>query len=75
LLPPYQQLPQPLLSLLTSHSTPVSRHFFDHIRQYNLMFAMNSMRAKVIDSTNDGHGEEEHILMRLTLTTVLKQNE
>jgi hypothetical protein len=39
------------------------------------MFAMNSMRAKVIDSTNDGHGEEEHILMRLTLTTVLKQNE
>jgi hypothetical protein len=56
LLLPYQQLPQPLLSLLTSHSTPVSRHLFDHIRQYNSMFAMTSMGAKVIDSINDGHG-------------------
>jgi hypothetical protein len=54
--PPYQQLPQPLLSLLTSHSTPVSRHFLDHIRQYNSMFAMTSMEAKVIESINDGHG-------------------
>jgi hypothetical protein len=56
LLPPYQQLPQPILSLLTSHSTPVSRHFFDHIRQYNSMFTMTSMGAKVIESINDGHG-------------------
>jgi hypothetical protein len=56
LLLPYQQPPQPLLSLLTSHSTPVSRHLFDHIRQYNSMFAMTSMGAKVIDSINDGHG-------------------
>jgi hypothetical protein len=56
LLPPYQQPPQPLLSLLTSHSTPVLRHFFDHIRHHNSMFAMISMGAKVIDSINDGHG-------------------
>jgi hypothetical protein len=28
--------------------------FFDHIRQYNTMFAMTSMGAKVIDSINDG---------------------
>jgi hypothetical protein len=32
----------------------ISRHFFDHIRQYNSMFAMTSMGAKVIDSINDG---------------------
>jgi hypothetical protein len=56
LIPPYQQPPQPLLSLLTSHSTPISRHFFDHIRQYNSIFAMTSMGAKVIKSINDGHG-------------------
>jgi hypothetical protein len=54
LLPPYQQLPQPLLSPLTSPH--VSRHFFDHIRQYNSMFAMTSMGAKVIESVNDAHG-------------------
>jgi hypothetical protein len=54
LLPPYQQSPQPLLSLLTSPH--VSRHFFDHIRQYNSMFTMTSMGAKVIESVNDGHG-------------------
>jgi hypothetical protein len=30
--------------------------FFYHIKQYNSMFAMNSMGAKVIDSINDGHG-------------------
>jgi hypothetical protein len=41
---------------LTSHSTPVSRHIFDHIRQYNSMFAMTSMGAKVIESINDAHG-------------------
>jgi hypothetical protein len=56
LLPPYQQPPQPLLNLLSSHSTSLSRHFWDHIRQYNSMFAMTSMGAKVIDSVNDGHG-------------------
>jgi len=56
LLPPYQPPPQLLLNLLTSHTTPLSRHFFEHIRQYNSMFAMTSMGAKVIDSINDGHG-------------------
>jgi hypothetical protein len=56
LLPPYQQPPQPLLSLLTSPSSPLSKHFWDHIRQYNSMFAMTSMVARVIDSVNDGHG-------------------
>jgi hypothetical protein len=56
LLPPYQPPPQPLLDLLTSHTTPLSRHFFQHIRQYNSMFAMTSMGAKVINSVNDGHG-------------------
>jgi hypothetical protein len=56
LLPPYQQPPQPLLSLLTSPSSPLSKHFWDHIKQYNSMFAMTSMVARVIDSVNDGHG-------------------
>jgi hypothetical protein len=56
LLPRYEQPPQPLLSFLTTQSRPLSRHFFDHVRQYNSMFAMTSMRVKVIDSINDGHG-------------------
>ena len=54
LLPPYQPPPQPLLDLLTQHGNPLTRHFFDHIRQYNTMFAMTSMGAKVIESINDG---------------------
>jgi hypothetical protein len=43
-----------MLDLLTSHNSTVSKHFFEHIRQYNTMFAMTSMGAKVIDSINDG---------------------
>jgi hypothetical protein len=30
--------------------------FFDHIRQYNSMFTMTLMGAKVMDSINYGHG-------------------
>jgi hypothetical protein len=56
LLAAYQQPPQPLLSWLTAHSMSITRHFFDHIRQFNSMFAMTSMGVKVIDSINDGHG-------------------
>jgi hypothetical protein len=55
MLPRYEEPPQPLLNFLTTHSRPLSRHFFDHVRQYNSMFAMTSMGAKVIDSINDGH--------------------
>jgi hypothetical protein len=43
-----------MLDLLTSQNSTVSKHFFEHIRQYNTMFAMTSMGAKVIDSINDG---------------------
>jgi hypothetical protein len=56
LLPRYQEPLQPLMSLLASNYVPLSRHFFDHIRQYNSMFAMTSMGARIIDSINDGHG-------------------
>jgi hypothetical protein len=52
----YAKPSQPLFGFLTSQSIPMSRHFFDHIRQYNSMFAMTSMGAKVTDSINDGHG-------------------
>ena len=54
LLRPYDAPPQPLLDLFTSQNTAISNHFFDHIRQYNTMFAMTSMGAKVIESINDG---------------------
>ncbi|KAJ1263943.1 hypothetical protein BS78_09G225500, partial [Paspalum vaginatum] len=52
-LEPYNPPPQPLLDLFTTHNS-VSNHFFEHIRQYNTMFAMTSMGAKVIESINDG---------------------
>ncbi len=53
-LPPYQPPPQPLLDLLTSQNSTLSNHFFDHIRQYNSMFAITSMGAKINESINDG---------------------
>ena len=55
-LEPYDPPPQPLLDLLTSQDSTLSKHFFDHIRQYNTMFAMTSMGAKVNESVNDGRG-------------------
>ena len=54
MLKPYDPPPQPLLDLLTSQNTAISNHFFDHFWQYNTMFAMTSMGAKVIESINDG---------------------
>jgi hypothetical protein len=56
LLPRYAEPPQPLLGFLTSQSMPLPHHFFDHIRQYNSMFTMTSMGAKVMDSINYAHG-------------------
>jgi hypothetical protein len=56
LLPHYAEPPQPLLGFLTSQYMPLPHHFFNHIQQYNSMFAMTSMGAKVIDTINDGHG-------------------
>lgn len=53
-LEPYKSPPQPMLDLLTSQNNTISKHFFDHIRQYNTMFAMTSMGAKVLESINDG---------------------
>nr|AAT73668.1 hypothetical protein [Oryza sativa Japonica Group] len=53
-LPPYQPPPQPLLDLLTSQNSTLSNHFFDHIRQYNSMFVITSMGAKINESINDG---------------------
>ncbi|WVZ78307.1 hypothetical protein U9M48_026043 [Paspalum notatum var. saurae] len=50
---PYNPPPQPILDLFTTHNS-VSNHFFEHIRQYNTMFAMTSMGAKVLESINDG---------------------
>jgi hypothetical protein len=44
------------LDLLTSQNSTLSKHFFDHIRQYNAMFAMTSMGAKVDESINDSKG-------------------
>jgi hypothetical protein len=44
------------MDLLTAKDRTLSKHFFDHIRQYNTMFAMTSMGAKVNDSINDGGG-------------------
>ncbi|WVZ90535.1 hypothetical protein U9M48_036828, partial [Paspalum notatum var. saurae] len=56
LLAPYQPPPQPFFDLLSSHTNNLSSHFFDHIRQYNTMFAMTSMGAKVNEAINDGRG-------------------
>lgn len=53
-LPPYQPPPQPLLDLLTSQNSTLSNHFFDHIRQYNSIFVITSMGAKINESINDG---------------------
>uniref|UniRef100_A0A8R7R995 Helitron helicase-like domain-containing protein n=1 Tax=Triticum urartu TaxID=4572 RepID=A0A8R7R995_TRIUA len=55
-LQPYDPPPQPLLDLLTSQNSSLSSHFFHHIRQYNTMFAMTSMGAKIDESINDGRG-------------------
>jgi hypothetical protein len=55
-LQPSDPPPQPLMDLLTAKDRTLSKHFFDHIRQYNTMFAMTSMGAKVNDSINDGGG-------------------
>lgn len=55
-LEPYDPPPQPMLDLFTSQNSTLSKHFFDHIRQYNTMFAMTSMGAKVNESINDSKG-------------------
>jgi hypothetical protein len=56
LLAHYLPPPEPLLELFTTQNNNLAKHFFDNIRQYNTMFAITSMGAKVNESINDGHG-------------------
>ena len=53
ILPQLQQPPEPLWSLLSGADTS-SRHFRQHIRQYNCAFNMASSTAKVEKQFPDG---------------------
>ncbi|XP_074304677.1 uncharacterized protein LOC141639455 [Silene latifolia] len=54
-LPLLKQPPQLLLDLL-SRRHPLSNHFIDNIRTYNIMFSFTSMGGKIDNSVNQGRG-------------------
>lgn len=47
-LPPFNQLPQPLASLLSGENDR-SKHFLNHIQHYNSSFQMTSFGANIIE--------------------------
>nr|XP_043616301.1 uncharacterized protein LOC122588246 [Erigeron canadensis] len=47
--------PQLLVDLL-SHEHPMSKHYIENIRAYNMMFSFTSMGGKVDHTVNDGSG-------------------
>ncbi|KAJ3706867.1 hypothetical protein LUZ61_010572 [Rhynchospora tenuis] len=49
-------IPQTLYDLLDPNNCPDSKHFADHIRMYNSMFAFTSMGVQVDESVNRGPG-------------------
>lgn len=54
--PPFAQPPEPLNSLLKFDGDARSKHFLQHIRQYNSLFSFTSMGADIDDSLNQGGG-------------------
>ncbi|GJS12586.1 hypothetical protein Tco_0407058 [Tanacetum coccineum] len=46
----------PLLKNLLSNNYPLSKHYIQNIRRYNMMFSFTSMGAKVDESINKGKG-------------------
>ncbi|GJU24559.1 hypothetical protein Tco_1163180, partial [Tanacetum coccineum] len=46
----------PLLKNLLSNNHPLSKHYIQNIRRYNMMFSFTSMGAKVDESINKGKG-------------------
>ncbi|XP_074267178.1 uncharacterized protein LOC141590483 [Silene latifolia] len=48
--------PPPLLWELLSNKHPLSKHFIDNIRSYNMMFSFTSMGGRIDTSVNQGQG-------------------
>ncbi|XP_057432073.1 uncharacterized protein LOC130724815 [Lotus japonicus] len=59
---PFFQSPPDLLANLLSGVDPRSRHFFEHIRTYNSMFAFTSLGGKVDANMNDGGGPPQFVI-------------
>ena len=55
-IPPYKNPPELLSQLVNNKNNPISRHFFQKIRQYNSLFAFTSMGANIIKDINKGEG-------------------
>ncbi|XP_071739529.1 uncharacterized protein [Rutidosis leptorrhynchoides] len=55
-LPKFDKPPPKLLLDLYTNKHPLSKHFFENIRQYNMIFAFTSMGGKVDTSINKGKG-------------------
>ncbi|XP_074297857.1 uncharacterized protein LOC141628648 [Silene latifolia] len=53
---PFLKKPPQLLDDLISNRHPLSTHFIDNIRAYNMMFAFTSMGGKIDHSVNQGRG-------------------
>ncbi|XP_071718447.1 uncharacterized protein [Rutidosis leptorrhynchoides] len=52
----FDKPPPKLLLDLYTNKHPLSKHFFENIRQYNMIFAFTSMGGKVDTSINKGKG-------------------
>jgi hypothetical protein len=55
-IPKYKEPPTFLQNLLQNKDHPVSKHFFEKIRQYNSMFSFTSMGANIVREINKGDG-------------------
>ncbi|XP_071713195.1 uncharacterized protein [Rutidosis leptorrhynchoides] len=55
-LPEFTKSPPKLLMDLYTNKHPKSKHFFENVRQYNMVFAFTSMGGKVDESANRGRG-------------------
>lgn len=53
---PNVQSPPPLLNNLLLNKHPMSKHFIENIRAYNLMFSFTSMGGKIDSEVNKGRG-------------------
>ncbi|XP_057423555.1 uncharacterized protein LOC130717366 [Lotus japonicus] len=59
---PHFQRPPELLQNLFSGVDARSRHFLDHLRTYNSMFAFTSLGGKVDGNLNDGGGPPQFVI-------------
>jgi hypothetical protein len=55
-IPKYREPPRFLLNLLPNKDQPVSKHFFEKIRQYNSLFSFTSMGENIKKFINKGDG-------------------